>query len=227
MNVILLAGGMGTRLRDIVSDVPKPMAPIKNKPFLEYVLNWLSNYSSIQKLVFAVGYKSNIIMDYFKNSFNGIPILYIEEKEPLGTGGAILNAMKACDSDKVLIVNGDTYFPINLDEFEKFHREQSEPISIALKKMKKFNRYGTVELKQDIITKFNEKAYCSEGIINGGIYLVDKNWLERGVYSSKFSFEKDVLEKSVVDNLLNGMIFGCDFVDIGIPEDYKKAESVV
>ncbi len=227
MDVIILAGGMGTRLKEVISDVPKPMAPIKNKPFLEYILNWLSGYESVSKFVLAVGYKSEIIKNHFGQSYQNIPITYADEYDPLGTGGAILNALKACSSNEVLIVNGDTYFPIDIDKLQKFHQEQSKPLSLALKKMTDFDRYGTVEIKQDMIIKFNEKKYCQEGLINGGIYVINKNWIEQQEYPLKFSFEKNVLEEIVSLNLLNGKIFDNDFVDIGIPEDYKKAESIV
>jgi len=227
MDAIVLAGGMGIRLREVVSDVPKPMAPIKGKPFLEYLLDWLSSYSSIGKFVLAVGYKSEIIVNYFGQSFNQTPLVYVNEHEPLGTGGAILNALKACDSDNVLIINGDTYFPIDMEHFEEFHRDNKKPVSIALKEMKDFDRYGTVEVRQNIVVKFNEKAYCKEGLINGGIYIVNKDWLQQEKYPSQFSFEKDVLEKNVTKGLLAGKIFDDVFVDIGIPEDYNKAALIV
>ncbi len=227
MDVIILAGGMGTRLREIVSDVPKPMAPIKDKPFLEYLLNWLSGYSSVTKFVLAVGYKSEVIVQHFGDSFKGIPVCYINELEPLGTGGAIANALKACDSDDVLIINGDTYFPINIDSFEEFHHTNKKPISIALKKMEEFERYGTVDINQNSIVKFNEKMYCRKGLINGGIYIISKKWLEGKNYPAKFSFEKDTLEKNVSENSLGGKVFEDIFIDIGIPEDYAKATSII
>ena len=227
MDVIVLAGGMGTRLKEVVSDIPKPMAPVKGEPFLKYLLDWLSNYSLIQRFVLAVGYKSETIVDCFGQSFKQIPVIYVNEHEPLGTGGAILNALKACDSDNVLIINGDTYFPIDIKLFEEFHRNNKKPVSIALKRMKDFDRYGTVETQQNSIVKFNEKTYNKEGLINGGIYIVNKDWLEQEKYPSKFSFEKDVLEKNVTKSLLAGKIFDDVFVDIGIPEDYKKAALIV
>ena len=227
MDTIILVGGMGTRLKEVISDVPKPMAPVKGKPFLEYLLNWLSSYTSIRRFVLAVGYKSETIVNYFGQSLNQTPIVYVNEHEPLGTGGAILNALKVCDSDNVLIINGDTYFPIDIEQFGEFHRNNNNPASIALKRMKNFDRYGTVETQRDSIVKFNEKKYCEEGLINGGIYIVNKNWLEQEKYPSKFSFEKDVLEKNVDKGLLAGKIFDDVFVDIGIPEDYIKAALIV
>jgi len=227
MDVVVLAGGMGTRLKDAVPDLPKPMAPVNNKPFLEYLLNWLSQCPLIEKIILATGYKSETIIAYFDRSFKGIPIIYANEMEPLGTGGAIANALSACDSEQVLIVNGDTYFPIDIVSFNEFHERIDKPISIALKKMYRFDRYGTVEIAKDTIMTFNEKTYCEEGLINGGIYLLNKNWFEMQKHPDKFSFEKDVLEYFVSQQLLGGKIFDDAFVDIGIPEDYIKAASIV
>ena len=227
MEVIVLAGGMGTRLKDAVPDLPKPMAPIKNKPFLEYLLNWLSQCPAIEQIILATGYKSETIIEYFDRSFKRIPVVYANEVEPLGTGGAISNALTACDSQHVLIVNGDTYFPIDIMHFQEFHERIKKPVSIALKKMYRFDRYGTVEIEEDTIMKFNEKKSCEEGLINGGIYLLDKNWFGMQKHPDKFSFEKDILEHYVSQQLLSGKVFDDVFVDIGIPEDYIKAASIV
>ena len=227
MDVIILAGGMGTRLNRVVSDVPKPMAPIRNRPFLEYVLNWLSQCPAIGKIILATGYKSETIIEYFARSYKGIPIIYTNEVEPLGTGGAISNALNAFDSERVLIVNGDTYFPIDIVCFKEFHEQNRKPVSIAIKKMYRFDRYGTVEIAGDTVMKFNEKIYCEEGLINGGIYLINKNWFAKQRHPEKFSFEKDILEYYVFQHLLSGKIFDDVFVDIGIPEDYVKAASIV
>ena len=227
MDVIVLAGGMGTRLKDAVPDVPKPMAPVKNKPFLEYLFNWLSQCPAIDRIIVATGYKSETIIEYFDRSFKGIPIIYVHEMEPLGTGGAIANALKSCISEQVLIVNGDTYFPIDTIRFKEFHERINKPVSIALKKMYRFDRYGTVEIAEGTIMKFNEKTACEEGLINGGIYLLNQNWFETQRFPDKFSFEKDILEYYVSQQLLGGKIFDDEFVDIGIPDDYIKAASIV
>jgi len=227
MDVIILAGGAGTRLKEVISDIPKPMAPVRNKPFLEYVLDWLSQYSSVERIILAVGYKSEVIIQYFGDSFKNIPLSYSNDPEPLGTGGAVLNALEHCCSDTVLIINGDTYFPVNIDSFKEFHDNEGGMVSIALKKMHDFDRYGTVEVKQSTITKFNEKKYAEEGLINGGIYIIAKDRFENKNYPAKFSFEKDVLEKQVTQNVLKGKVFDEPFIDIGIPEDYAKVASVV
>jgi len=222
MEVIVLAGGMGTRLRELVKDVPKPMAPINGKPFLVYLTNWIIKFP-VTKIVFAVGYKADVIKDYFGDSFHNIPIVYAEEKEPLGTGGAITNALSFVTGDQVTIINGDTYFPIDLESFNAFHQKSGGQLSIALKEMTDFERYGSVDFSGDVITGFKEKQPIKKGFINGGIYILNKAFLQNLNLPSQFSFEQKVLEKEVLTGKLKGMAFNDTFIDIGVPVDYKKA----
>ncbi|MGZ3756173.1 MAG: nucleotidyltransferase family protein [Mucilaginibacter sp.] len=222
MEVIMLAGGMGTRLRNVISNIPKPMAPIGDKPFLEFLLQWLAGYR-VSSVILSTGYKAEVISDYFGDNFNNMSLLYAHEEEPLGTGGAILNAMKLSVENDVVIINADTYFPINLDDLSHFHNSAQTNISVALKPMNNFDRYGTVNLDGDTIVSFNEKQYCDEGLINGGIYMVNKKFLFGKKLPLKFSFEKEVLEKEAGTSNLKGVIYTAPFIDIGIPEDYSKA----
>lgn len=222
MEVIVLAGGMGTRLRELIKDVPKPMAPIKGKPFLVYLLNWVIQFP-VKRIVFAVGYKADVIKEYFGNSFHNIPVIYAEEKEPLGTGGAITNALNFVTSAQVTIINGDTYFPIDLKSFNAFHQKSDSQLSIALKEMTDFERYGSVELAGEVITGFKEKQPIKKGFINGGIYILNRAFLQNLNLPSEFSFEQAVLEKEVLTGKLKAMAFDDTFIDIGVPVDYKKA----
>jgi D-glycero-alpha-D-manno-heptose 1-phosphate guanylyltransferase len=226
MEVIVLAGGMGTRLRAVVSDLPKPMAPVNNKPFMEYLFIWLSKYP-ITRIILSVGYKAEVIADYFGDNFQNIPLVYVKEPEPLGTGGAVKLALKQVINDEFLIVNADTYFPVDLNIFNDFHVHNNSGLSIALKKMVNFDRYGTVELKDETILNFNEKKFCEEGLINGGIYLVKKDFLNSLPLPEVFSFEKEVLEKQANTGSLKGKLFDDPFIDIGIPEDYYRASEIV
>jgi len=222
MEVIVLAGGMGTRLRELVKDVPKPMAPIKGKPFLVYLINWIILFQ-VKKIVFAVGYKADIIKEYFGDSFHDIPIVYVEEKQPLGTGGAITNALNYVAGAQVTIINGDTYFPIDLELFNAFHQKSGSQLSIALKEMTDFERYGSVDISGNTIIGFQEKQPIEKGFINGGIYIVNKAFLQNLNLPSQFSFEQTVLEKEVLTGKLKAMAFSDPFIDIGVPVDYKKA----
>ncbi len=193
---IILAGGMGTRLQKVVSDVPKPMAPVSGKPFLYYVLKWLEKYN-IEKVIVSAGYKADIIIKYFGDSFEGISLVYAVEEKPLGTGGAVRFALGHISGNETLILNGDTWFPIDLDRFFSFHEETGSSFSIALKRMKNFSRYGSVECEGNTIIRFNEKKMCRDGFINGGIYVADRQFIESRQLPEVFSLEKDLLEKEV------------------------------
>ena len=227
MDVVILAGGLGTRLRSVVSEVPKCMAPVNNKPFLFYLLKYLSSYPNINKVVLSVGYLKEIIYKWIDENHSNFPfeICYAVEEKPLGTGGGIKNALTKCISDNVLILNGDTFFDINIQELENKHNEINPDISLVLKPMKNFDRYGTVVLdKNGFVESFNEKSFCKDGLINGGVYLINRNKSNLDSLPEKFSFEKDVLEPGAYKKSLYGIIQDGYFIDIGIPADYHKAD---
>ncbi|MBQ7135283.1 MULTISPECIES: nucleotidyltransferase family protein [Campylobacter] len=213
---IILCGGLGTRLRSVISDVPKPMAPIKNKPFLAFVLEYLKK-QNISRVVLAVSYKYEIIQEYFGNSYLGMQILYSIEKEPLGTGGAILEALNLINSDSCYVLNGDTFFDVNLDRLKL----DNSDICVALKPMKNFDRYGSVDIDNNsYISAFNEKKFTSNGLINGGVYLIKKNIFNSFNLPNKFSFEEFFQENFLIFNA-KATVFDDYFIDIGIPQDYK------
>ena len=216
MEAIVLAGGFGTRLKEVVSDVPKPMAPVNGKPFLEYLLKDLSK-KGIKHAILAVGYKKEIIKEYFKNKYEDIEITYSEELVPLGTGGAIKKALKLVKEEDVFIVNGDTFFDIDLKGMKEFYTEKKSTLTVAVKEMENFDRYGSLIIKKNKIIEFEEKKKKDKGKINGGIYLIKKDLLSR-MEKENFSFEKEILEAKKVEKYSyesKGY-----FIDIGIPEDY-------
>jgi D-glycero-alpha-D-manno-heptose 1-phosphate guanylyltransferase len=221
---IVLAGGLGTRLQHVLPDIPKCMAPVKGKPFLAYVLNYLEN-QGINKVILSVGYRKEQIINYFGNIYNSISIKYSEENEPLGTGGAVKLALSKCTLDKVFIINGDTYFTPNLSDMENVSLHSSAEIVIAIKKMSEPERYGFVITNEEgRISEFREKQKDSgNGWINGGIYLINRNLMD-GFQLQKFSIENDVFKLLCAS--LNIQSFKSDsyFLDIGIPEDYKRAQ---
>ena len=224
MEAIVLAGGLGTRLRSVISEIPKPMAPIGKKPFLEYILKYLSN-NGIKKVILSVGYKWDIIKDYFGDKYNDIDLLYSVEEYPLGTGGAIKQAIETTiDSEKVFIVNGDTFFNIDLNKLILKYQKSDTLLSLSLKKMTNFDRYGSVEIDENgFIKGFFEKKYQKEGYINGGIYLVSSDIFNNFELPEKFSFE-EFIQKEYKKLNANAEIFDDYFIDIGIPEDYEKAQ---
>ncbi|WP_342041423.1 D-glycero-D-manno-heptose 1-phosphate guanosyltransferase [Campylobacter coli] len=215
MQAIVLAGGLGTRLRSVVQDLPKPMAPINGKPFLAFVLEYLKK-QGITEIILSVSYKYELIQEYFKDEFHGMKIRYNIEKELLGTGGAIKDALKFIQN-QAYVLNGDTIFDIDL---KKLALNDSK-ICIALKQMQNFDRYGTVNVdNQGIVTSFEEKVFKKRGLINGGIYLLKKDIFDNFDLEKKFSFEK-FLQENFELLKIQTQIFNDYFIDIGVPQDYK------
>lgn len=224
MEVIILAGGLGTRLKSVVRDMPKPMALIEQKPFLEYIMKYLERYN-VNKIVMAVSYKYNLIKNYFGNEYNNIKIEYSIEEKQLGTGGAIKKATQLINGEHALVLNGDTFLQLNITEFIKYYNKYKPDILIASKTMRNFNRYGTINSHNNIVYSFKEKKYYKEGKINAGVYIINKN-IFNGFTTNKFSFEKDIMEKKVLTKEINIMEFNTYgyFIDIGVPTDYYKAQ---
>lgn len=221
---IVLAGGFGTRLQTVVKEVPKPMAPVAGKPFLQYILDYLIAHK-VSHVVLAVGYLRETIIDYFGDSYQSLSIAYAIEENPLGTGGGILNACKQIKGDNVFVINGDTFFDVDLVELSAFHETNNALLTVALKKMEKFDRYGTVETDNEgRIIGFLEKKYLDEGLINGGIYCLNKHIFHPELPEA-YSFEKEILEKEIVNRKIYGLRSEGYFIDIGIPEDYARAQN--
>lgn len=218
---IILAGGLGTRLRPEIGDYPKPMAPVNNKPFLHYLLHYLAN-QGIQRFILSVGFRWEIIYDHFGDEFEGVTIKYAVEKEPMGTGGGIKMALNHVKGEHAFILNGDTFFKISLKDLAEIHFNNLAECTVALKKMFKVDRYGSVQIEGERITAFKEKDYRDETVINGGIYCVRKNLLDGFPENNVFSFEKDYLEKNTSEKMIFGKVFEQYFMDIGIPEDYRQ-----
>ncbi|MBS1621481.1 MAG: HAD-IIIA family hydrolase [Bacteroidetes bacterium] len=222
---IILAGGLGTRLRETVPDLPKCMAPVNGLPFLTYVIRHLLS-QGIEKFIFSLGYKHDIIEEFLNTQFPTINFQCVIENEPLGTGGAIRLACKNANEENVLVVNGDTLFKINVTGFFKTHKSHSAVCSIALKPMNNFDRYGVVEINnKDVVINFKEKQHYSSGLINGGVYLLNVPAFMKIDFPVKFSFEKDFLEKNFNSGNIRGFIQDNYFIDIGIPEDYRRAQT--
>ena len=220
---IILAGGLGTRLKSVVSDVPKCMAPVKGVPFINHIIKYLQQ-QGVTRFIFSLGYKSEVVIAYTDTHFAALEKVYVIEAEPLGTGGAIKAACKKALHENVLVLNGDTYFNIDLQRLAAFHTLHKAACSMALKPMHDFSRYGAVDIDaRGMITAFHEKQFCESGFINGGIYALQKQTVLDAPLPDKFSFEKDYLEKNISGGKLFAMAFDDYFIDIGIPEDYERA----
>ena len=217
MKAIILAGGFGTRLQSVVKDVPKPMAEINKKPFLEYILEKL-NSAKVDEVVLCVGYKQDIIKNYFKDRYKDMHIRYSSEDIPLGTGGAIKKALSLFENNEnILVLNGDTFYDLDIENFYK--KSMKNTLSISLKPMNNFDRYGSVNVDENSVTSFKEKTFVEDGLINAGVYFMKKGILE-AVEEKVFSFESFLQEQKKI----NYYIEDSYFVDIGIPQDYKKAQ---
>lgn len=222
---IILAGGLGTRLRSVVSDLPKCMAPVAGKPFLHYVIEQLTK-QGIRKFIFALGYKSESVEVWLKKEFPTLHYQLSIEAAPLGTGGAIKQACEIATEKNVLIVNGDTLFNVTVEEISSAHITINADCTLALKPMKNFDRYGVVELNENnSISSFKEKQFYESGLINGGVYVLNVESFLKESLPVKFSFEKDYLETYFTKRNFIGVTQHQYFIDIGIPEDYEKAQT--
>jgi D-glycero-alpha-D-manno-heptose 1-phosphate guanylyltransferase len=227
---IILAGGLGTRLREAVSDVPKPLAPVAGRPFLEFLLR---NYhkQGINRFVLSIGYKGEMIEEFCRKTFPDWDIVFCREDEPLGTGGALKKACGLVNGDSVLVSNGDSYLNVDLKTLSKLYDSKNADLVMAVTKINQnANRYGGIELlSSGKIKSFSAagKEDTTQKLINGGVYLIKSLLLEKLPSPNQFSLEKDFLEV----NLKKLSIWGhecpsSDFIDIGLPEDYKRAQKM-
>jgi D-glycero-alpha-D-manno-heptose 1-phosphate guanylyltransferase len=222
---ILLAGGLGTRLQKVLPDTPKPMAPVAGRPFIEYVLDFLIKHE-LKRFILSVGYKHESFATHFTDDYKGCPVIFSVENEPLGTGGGIRKALEYAEDHEVLIINADTLFRIDIGSMYSLHKRSNADLTMALRKMDDVSRYGCVETDGDMrITGFSEKNTRSgSGFINGGIYIIKSDLFEKKELSEKFSMEKDFLEKYFSALKFYGFPSKGYFLDIGIPEDYERAQ---
>jgi D-glycero-alpha-D-manno-heptose 1-phosphate guanylyltransferase len=226
MQAIILAGGFGTRLQTVVKEVPKPLAPISNKPFLFWLITYL-HQQGVTSFIFSLGYLHQQVEDFLQQEFSNLKYDCVVEKQPLGTGGAIKFCLSKSTEKDIIIVNGDTFFDLDIKKFIQFYQDTNSDCSIALTPMQNFDRYGSVNIdEQNIIHQFNEKKYCDEGFINTGIIVFDKKtFLKKTNHlPQNFSYEKDFLEPNIANLKVTGFISTGYFIDIGIPEDYYKAD---
>ena len=221
---IILAGGLGTRLRSVVTDVPKCMAPVAGQPFLKHVIRYFLS-QGIERFIFSLGYKHEVIEEFLSREFPTLNFQCSIEEEPLGTGGAILLACRRAIESDVIVVNGDSLFKVNVQKGFESHIDNEAECTLLLKSMTNFERYGVVKLDTDFrVQKFKEKQFYQAGDINGGVYVLNVESFLDLTLPEKFSFEKDYLEKHVSSGKIFGTIQDEYFIDIGIPEDYQRAQ---
>ena len=223
MQAILLAGGLGTRLRSVVNDRPKPMALIGDKPFMEYVVHELSRYG-IDEIIFAVGYKGSMVEEYFGDGSRfGVKVSYAYEEELLGTAGAIKNAGRFVTEDTFFVLNADTFYQMDYGRLLRVKAENRLAMALVLREVPDISRYGAAVLDGAMLAGFNEKtAEKRPGTINGGVYLMNRELLSE-IPEGKVSLENEMIPKWMAEGKrLGGFVNDGYFIDIGIPEDYFK-----
>jgi D-glycero-alpha-D-manno-heptose 1-phosphate guanylyltransferase len=202
---IVLAGGFGTRLRSVVSEVPKPMAPVAGRPFLTWLLDSLA----------AQGLR-----------WQGMAIAYSVEREPLGTGGALKLAVSQLHGDAAHVLNGDTFLRYSLAGLEDAANAAHTPIAVALAQVPDVARYGAVAVHEGRITTFHDKGGQGPGLVNAGSYYLSAEALQSLPEQTAFSFETEVLRPQAAAGCLAAFTQTREFIDIGVPEDFVRAQAL-
>jgi D-glycero-alpha-D-manno-heptose 1-phosphate guanylyltransferase len=223
VQAIVLAGGFGTRLRARVSEVPKPMAPIAGRPFLAYLLDRLVA-AGCARVVLATGYLHEVVEAHFGTAYRGMAVGYSQETTPLGTGGAVLRALHSLPDEPTLVMNGDTWLNQDLGAFVTGARARNPADSVLLRRVDDVARFGSVALDGERIVRFGEKSGSGPGLINAGIYWLHRASFDRYNFPESFSLENDHFQAHLSELDLRGTVTEAPFIDIGVPEDYDRAQ---
>jgi D-glycero-alpha-D-manno-heptose 1-phosphate guanylyltransferase len=225
--VIFLAGGLGTRLASVSKGRPKPLMEIGGRPFIEYLFDYTIEQGATRFCI-CVSYKWRDFFDIFGSQYKKIPILWAIEEEARGTGGAIRSAMDQFSLDEAIVLNADTLFRVDLIALQRRHRARSALLTVALRQVADTSRYGAVALEADeSICSFGEKTNAGPGLINGGIYVLDRRAFSLARFPEKFSFERDFLLPHLKELRPIGVVSAGYFIDIGVPEELKRAADEV
>lgn len=227
LEAIVLAGGLGTRLRAVVPDWPKVLAPVAGRPFLDYVCRYLER-AGVETVAFALGYKAHMVEAWLARQAWGFRTKVFVEKEPLGTGGAIGQAIGGLSAESVLVLNGDTYVDAPLKSFLAYHKKRGGPVTLAAVYKKPADRYGTLALTEDRVVAFAEKAAQPEGWINAGLYAICRSWWLAQAFPEAFSWEaylQEAVQAQPPLALWAYRLYDRPFIDIGIPADYERAQT--
>lgn len=243
MEAIILAGGIGSRLQSVVADVPKPMADVAGRPFLEYQLDYLA-WHGVSRVVLAVSHLHEKISGHFGSAYGGMELAYSTERERLGTGGGVRLAMAQVGGDDFLVLNGDSFFDAPVMDLWRRHHEREAPnqrgpsaatdrshavpndLTIALKRVPDCGRFGSVETDAiGRIIGWREKGSAGPGAINAGVYVVRRAFMESLPHTGAFSLERDVMEREYPVRRFVAVESDGYFIDIGVPEEYARAQT--
>jgi D-glycero-alpha-D-manno-heptose 1-phosphate guanylyltransferase len=225
MEAIVLAGGLGTRLRQLVPDLPKPMAPIGDRPFLEILLSALAA-NGFRRIVLSLGFLADSILEHFGSDFAGMELCPVVEASPLGTGGGVRLAMAEITADHAYIFNGDTFLDLEIAAVESQWSAHQRPIIIG-RQVDDAHRYGRLTVRNGLVTGFVEKGFRGPALINAGCYVLPRAQLEAFEPGKAFSLEQDFLVPLVQSHLVDLFVTEGQFIDIGIPDDFHRAQSLL
>lgn len=223
MEAIILAGGLGTRLKQAVPDLPKPMAPVAGRPFLEILLTSLAR-KGFRRVVLSLGHMAGKVTRHFDGQFAGMELVYEIENTPLGTGGALRQALARCRADHVFVFNGDTFLDLEAAEVEAHWQTHRAPIIVA-REVPDTVRYGRLETAGGRVLGFTEKGIEGQGLINAGCYVLPVGILDGFTPGQPFSLETDFLAGAASAQRFDLFVTNGYFIDIGIPEDYARAQT--
>jgi D-glycero-alpha-D-manno-heptose 1-phosphate guanylyltransferase len=224
MEAIVLAGGLGTRLAGRLNGIPKAMAPVAGRPFLEILLSQLERAGCI-RAVLSVGHLRASIQEHFGARFHGMRVDYAVEDTPLGTGGAIRRALPLAEGKSILVLNGDTLLDADYKDMLRFHSTERAPFTMAITRQKNIARYGGVMISGKRIVGYEEKGRQGAGWINAGAYVLDRDLEWPHTLGEKFSFEQDFLTAAVSRMTPAAYEVEGLFLDIGVPEDLDRAQT--
>jgi len=224
VQAVVLAGGLGTRLRSRVTDLPKPMAPIAGRPFLEYLLDRLDS-AGCDRVALATGHLSEAIESHFGHRYRALEIGYSRERTPLGTGGAIVQALRTLPRVPTLVLNGDSLLEVDLAAFWAWCDADPGADAVVVRAQPDVSRYGAVTLASDRVLTFGEKGASGPGFVNAGIYRLRLATFDMFSTPSAFSIELDFLQPHARELGLRAYVSEGRFIDIGVPEDYDRAQT--
>lgn len=223
MEAIILAGGFGTRLRQLVADVPKPMAPVAGRPFLEILLGTLAR-KGFRRVILSLGFMAEKISGHFGPHFAGMELFYVVEAQPLGTGGGVRLAMEQAKADHVFVFNGDTFLDLEVNQVERLWEERQRPLIVG-REVPDTARYGRLLTVDQLVTGFTEKGVVGSGLINAGCYVFKRRQLDSFPAGAAFSLEADYLTQAVAAQEFDVFETRGLFIDIGVPDDFIQAQT--
>ncbi|MGB9188670.1 MAG: nucleotidyltransferase family protein [Methylovirgula sp.] len=228
IDVIILAGGKGTRLQSVVSDVPKPLAMVNGRPFLDYQLALLRQTPQIGRVVLAIGHLADRVIAHYTEHKPMLDLSFAIETSPLGTAGALRNALPFTTSPQILVLNGDSIFHWNVAAVHAVHQRSEVQATMSVLEVEDVSRYGSVIVKKERVVLFVEKTTVrQQGTINAGVYLFERSLIDTISEHKAASLEHEILPALAIGGTLAAATFKSDFIDIGLPETYRLAATFI